>query len=156
MEEIKFSENVTSVKINNILFEIDCDSIENHQCASDFLERYKGNRLITENFINDCKYVIDVLLGEGSYKRLFVKDDLKPYYTILRLFEILNEKFEDQAITEKMREKQENIKQESENLKSIVKSMGQFSQQLNHVEGKYGMQAMAQQRRTPKKHKNKR
>ena len=66
---------------------------------SEFMDKYRGNRLVTENFINDCRNTIDGLLGAGAYRKIFHKDDLKPYYVILQLAEALKERLEEAATT---------------------------------------------------------
>ena len=86
---ITLTEHIIPVEISGIRFQMDGDNIELHQAISDFIDNYRGNRVLSDEFVKDCKETIDILLGKGAYQKLFVKDDLKPYYVILQLAEAL-------------------------------------------------------------------
>ena len=101
--KITLQENIIPLDIAGLHFEMDADDITLHQTISDFMDKYRGNRLVTENFIDDCRNTIDGLLGAGAYRKIFHKDDLKPYYVILQLAEALKERLEEAATTEQMK-----------------------------------------------------
>lgn len=103
--KIILQENIIPLDIAGLHFEMDADDIALHQMISDFMDKYRGNRLVTENFINDCRNTIDGLLGTGAYRKIFHKDDLKPYYVILQLAEALKERLEEAATTEQMKKR---------------------------------------------------
>ena len=121
---------------------------------SDFMDKYRGNRLVTENFINDCRNTIDGLLGTGAYRKIFHKDDLKPYYVILQLAEALKERLEEAATTEQMKKRQQSAEKELQAVQGIVNSMERFTKQMEYADGKYGMKNVANKRRSAKNRKS--
>ena len=128
--KIILQENIIPLDIAGLHFEMDADDIALHQMISDFMDKYRGNRLVTENFINDCRNTIDGLLGTGAYRKIFHKDDLKPYYVILQLAEALKERLEEAATTEQMKKRQQSAEKELQAVQGIVNSMERFTMRM--------------------------
>ena len=133
---------------------MDADDITLHQTISDFMDKYRENRLVTENFIDDCRNTIDGLLGAGAYRKIFHKEDLKPYYVILQLAEALKERLEEAATTEQMKKRQQSAEKELQAVQGIVNSMERFTKQMEYADGKYGMKNVANKRRLAKNRKS--
>lgn len=152
--KIELKENILPVEIGNHRFNIDADDVNKHIVVEEFSLKYKGNRLITDNFIADCKQVINTLLGEGAYKKLFRKDDLKPYYVILQLSDALSDAFENSAITDKMRLQKESAEQELQKMQDILQGMNEFNNQLDYANKKYGLKHVANEKRSSGRNKN--
>ncbi len=153
--KIVLQENIIPLEIAGLHFQMDGDDIALHQAISDFIDKYRGNRLISDDFIQDCKITIEKLLGQGAYQKLFHKDDLKPYYVILQLAEVLKESLEKAATTEQMKKRQENAEKELQAVQGIVSGMERFSKQMEYAERKYGMKDVANKKRSAKHRKNK-
>lgn len=151
---INFSENLIPIEVSGYHFDIDPDDFDTHIAIDDFIEKYKGNRLISEEFIGDCKEVIDTVLGVGAYSKLFKKDDLKPYYLILRLAEILNDEFKERSTTDKMRAERKKAEKEIDKITSVAREFSRFSKDFDKMTNKYGMkQYVSNKGRTSNKHK---
>lgn len=155
MLEIKLQENLFDVKIKDRIFTIDADNIDNHQLIDMFVKKYRGNRTIDDTFIGDCKIVIDEILGKGSYDYLFEVDDLKPYYVILAIAEEIQAKFDERAMTERQKEKQNRFKNELEDLKNISKEFGNIQKQMDYTSSKYGMKNYVDSRKNRPSKNNK-
>ena len=142
MLKIELQENTFDVEIYENVFTVNADDISNHQAIDYMLKKYRGNRNITDEFIDDCKECIDILLGDGAYKQLFKIDDMKPYYVIVALAEELQEHFE---------------KEELNNLTEISKEMSNINKQMEYANKKYGMKnyVNSRQKRPSKKYNNK-
>lgn len=152
--KITLQENIIPLEIAGMHFEMDADDITLHQTISDFMDKYRENRLVTENFIDDCRNTIDGLLGAGAYRKIFHKDDLKPYYVILQLAEALKERLEEAATTEQMKKRQQSAEKELQAVQGIVNSMERFTKQMEYADGKYGMKNVANKRRLAKNRKS--
>ena len=152
--KITLQENIIPLDIAGLHFEMDADDITLHQTISDFMDKYRENRLVTENFIDDCRNTIDGLLGAGAYRKIFHKDDLKPYYVILQLAEALKERLEEAATTEQMKKRQQSAEKELQAVQGIVNSMERFTKQMEYADGKYGMKNVANKRRLAKNRKS--
>ncbi len=153
---ITLTEHIIPVEISGARFQIDGDDIELHQAISNFIEKYRGNRIVSNDFINDCKITIDILLGKGSYQKLFFKDDLKPYYVILQLAEALKECLEDASVTEQMKKRKETASKELEAVQGILSGMEKFEKHMEYAERKYGMSDVVNKKQFTKHRKGKR
>lgn len=154
MIKIQIEENILPVEIGNHHFDIDADDIGIQHGISDFIDKYRGQRIVCDEFIKDCKYTVDKILGKGAYDKIFTKDDLKPYYVILQLAEAISEQFENKATTEKMKQREQQAERELRNVKELMNGFSEFNKQLNYTEGKYGMKNVANKRQSAKKRKN--
>ena len=152
--KITLQENIIPLDIAGLHFEMDADDITLHQTISDFMDKYRENRLVTENFIDDCRNTIDGLLGAGAYRKIFHKEDLKPYYVILQLAEALKERLEEAATTEQMKKRHQSAEKELQAVQGIVNSMERFTKQMEYADGKYGMKNVANKRRLAKNRKS--
>lgn len=152
--KITLQDNIIPLDITGLHFEVDADDITLHQAINDFMDKYRGNRLVTENFVTDCRETIDKLLGSGAYGKIFHKDDLKPYYVILQLAEALKERLEESATTEQMKRRQQSAEKELQAVQGIVNSMERFTKQMEYADGKYGMKNVANKRRPAKNRKS--
>lgn len=152
--KITLQENTIPLEIAGMHFEMDADDITLHQAISDFMDRYRGNRLVTKSFVDDCRDTIDKLLGAGAYRKIFHKDDLKPYYVILQLAEALKERLEEASTTEQMKKRQQSAEKELQAVQGIVNSMERFTKQMEYADGKYGMKNVANKRRPTKNRKS--
>ncbi len=101
MLQIKLQENLFDVEIEGNTFTVNADDIENHQIIEYMINNYKGNRIVTKDFISDCKLCINTLLGDGAYEKIFKIDDMKPYYVIIAVAEELQSRFREAATTDK-------------------------------------------------------
>lgn len=149
MIEIELHENLIPVKIGEYNFLMNADSIEAHIALSDFMEKNKGNRILSSEFIEECRTMINTLLGEDAYDKLFHEDDMKAYYLIIQLAEELYQRFEENATTHKMKEKKETIKKELNDVKEIVEGFTQFTKQLDYTSNKYGKKNYVAKKRRP-------
>lgn len=152
--KITLQDNIIPLDITGLHFEMDADDITLHQAINDFMDKYRGNRLVTENFVTDCRETIDKLLGTGAYGKIFHKDDLKPYYVILQLAEALKERLEEVATTEQMKRRKQSAEKELQAVQGIVNSMERFTKQMEYADGKYGMKNVANKRRPAKNRKS--
>ena len=152
--KITLPANIIPLDITGLHFEMDADDITLLQAINDFMDKYRGNRLVTENFVTDCRETIDKLLGTGAYGKIFHKDDLQPYYVILQLAEALKERLEEVATTEQMKRRQQSAEKELQAVQGIVNSMERFTKQMEYADGKYGMKNVANKRRPAKNRKS--
>lgn len=146
--KIELKENFIPLEISGMHFEMDADDIALHQAISDFMDKYRGNRIVTNEFIRDCRVTIDKLLGNGSYAKIFHKDDLKPYYVILQLAEALKEQMEKSATTDQMKQRMLSAEKELTAVQGIVNSMEKFTNQMEYADRKYGMKNVANKRKS--------
>ena len=153
---ITLTEHIIPVEISGIRFQMDGDNIELHQAISDFIDNYRGNRVLSDEFVKDCKETIDILLGKGAYQKLFVKDDLKPYYVILQLAEALSECIKDASTTEQMKKRKETAEKELKAVQGILEGAEKFGKQMAYAERKYGKNHVASKRGFTKNRKGKR
>lgn len=93
-------------------------------------------------------------MGAGAYRKIFHKEDLKPYYVILQLAEALKERLEEAATTEQMKKRQQSAEKELQAVQGIVNSMERFTKQMEYADGKYGMKNVANKRRLAKNRKS--
>lgn len=152
MMDINFSENFIPIKICDNNFLINGDDLKIHQVLSDFIEKYKGNRFLTTNFIDDCRSVINTILGDDAYQKIFTTDDLKPYYLILRLNELVQDNFIKAATTEKMIDDRNKTASEMHNVQTLLKDFSEFTKQMNYAESKYGFSDVVNKKRSSKKY----
>lgn len=135
--KIQLKENIVPIEIGNLHFEIDADNIKSHLAISEFIQNYSGNRIISEKFIEDCKSTINVILGDDAYNMIFKKDDLKPYYVILQLADVLKDNLEANATTEQMKKREQDAEKELKKVQELVKGMSDFNNQLDYTKNKY-------------------
>lgn len=90
MKEIKLEkEGLIPVNINDIDFEVDTMNLDHIEALINFSIKY-GEKIdvkMGKRLINTCKELIDTVLGEGSYDRLFTEPSLKAY---ILCFELIN------------------------------------------------------------------
>lgn len=153
--EIQLYDNTLEVIIGNKKYMVDADSLETHKEIASFMANYQGNRIVDDTFLEDCKHVLDVILGKGTYDTLFTGKDLKPYYVILQLIEAIEEKTKDSMVTDAMIKRQEKAKEELQNMQNIMTSFQKFSEQMEYVESKYGAIHVANKKKTTNKRRSK-
>ena len=139
MLKIELSNNTFDVEIEGIIFTDDADDIKNHHVIDYMINNYKGNRIVTETFIDDCKMCIDTILGNGAYNRLFKKDDLKPYYVIVALAEEIQNRVKEAATTQKQKELLEKREKEIQNIANLSKEITNINKQMQYAKNAYGM-----------------
>lgn len=162
MIQIEINNNTFEVEIKGNIFTVDADKIENHEAIDYMIKKYRGNRLVTETFIEDCKETIDIILGKGAYKKLFDVDDLKPYYVILALAEEIQSRVQEASTTKKQKELLAKREKELQNLANLSKEITNINKQMQYAKNNYGMKQYVNSngRRSSnnnrsKKHKNK-
>lgn len=154
--EIQVQENIIDVSIAGKQFMIDADAIVIHEAIDEFTNKYRGKREISESFLQDCKQVMDVILGKGAYDSLFTGKDLKPYYVLLQLIETIEEKTNTHLFTNSMKKREQEAKEELQNLQEIMQGFQKFSEQMEYVENKYGANSyVANKKKTSNKRRSK-
>ena len=158
MLQIKLQDNLFDVEIEGSTYTVNVDKIENHQAIDYMLNNYKGNRIVTEDFIKDCKQCIDTILGNGSYDKIFKVDDIKPFYVIIAIAEEIQSRFKEATTTEKQREREKQAKDELMNIMSISKELKNINEQMDYVQNRYGIKKYvnSKQKRPSRNNRNKR
>lgn len=153
--EIQLQENTLDVVIGSKKYVVDVDALALHQEIAKFMGMYQGNRIISDVFLEDCKHLVDCILGKGTYDTLFTGKDLKPYYVILQLVEAIEEKTKQSMLTDSMIKRQEETKQELQNIQDIMNGFQKFSEQMEYVENKYGATYVANKKKSTNKRRSK-
>lgn len=164
MDEIRQNEsiqiglvnNIKTLVIDGIRFEMDLDSVDTYKSLTEFKEQF-GYIAGTENVddvLEKCEEVINTVLGDTACARLFKKKSMKMYLLVNELANIFLENFMKEA-----RENEEaRTQKELENLNQLFDGMNNLAKTLAYADNLYGNRGMngyVRHRKPSKKHKNK-
>lgn len=150
MREIKLDDTFQEVSILGKKYIIDINDYDSINC----LTRFKNKHItVSDNdeLLDDCKEVIDTILGKGVYDDLFKKQKtMKAYLLVNELANIYLELFNKEE-----REKQETKAQEEiEKLASLMRGFKDFADTMKYAGNRYGVQQGYVPRRASKKYQN--
>lgn len=118
--EINF-DTIKEVEVNGQPFKIDLSSVDNINALIDFREKYKFIRKLDKKWLNDCKKVINKILGDGAYDKLFEKDSIHAYFLVIKLCEIYFDEA-DKYVTDNTTEEIAKLKELADVLGDVAKS----------------------------------
>lgn len=152
MREIKLNDTFQEVSILDKKYIIDINDYDSINC----LTRFKNKHITVgdnDDLLNDCKEVIDTILGKGVYEDLFKgQKTMKAYLLVNELANIYLELFNKEE-----RERQETkSREEMEKLASLMQGFKNFADTMKYAGNRYGAPQRYVPGRTSKKHKNRR
>lgn len=135
MREIKLNDTFQEVLINGNQYILDINDYESINVLTRFKEKYVSPRADDE-MLEDCKNVIDTILGEGTYYNLFSdKKTMKSYLLVNELSNI----YLDLFMKEEREAQEAKTKEEIEQISNFLNSFEKFSKTLQYAGNKYGM-----------------
>lgn len=152
--EIKLqTTNIKHLDIEGNKYDCDCNSLKAMESIDSFEKKYReGQITFDQQLLDDCKAVIDTVLGEKAWNELFGDSvtSLAPYYLVLNLNRIYASEF----MKEEKAKQEEESKKAMEEAKGFIDSVKDFSKTVDYAQKKYGgYNAMANKRRPSKKRK---
>lgn len=152
MREIRLNDNLQKVVILGKEYVIDINDFESINALTKFKNKY-NTAIENDDLLDDCREVIDIVLGKGTYGILFKeKKTMKAYLLVNELANIYLELFNKEE-----REKQETKAQEEiEKLANLMHGFKDFADTMKYAGNRYGVQQGYVPRRISKKHKNRR
>lgn len=151
MKEIQLKDVRQEIIICGNKYMLDINSFDAIDVLTRFKEKY-ANPEATLEMLDDCKNVIDTILGDGTYKKLFGEEKtMKAYLLVNELANIYLDLFMKEE-----REKQETeFLEEAKKVQGILKEFNQFTKVMQYAENKYGMKKHVSGK-SSKKFKNRR
>ena len=151
MREIRLNDTFQEVSVCGNTYMLDINDFN----AIDLLTRFKEKYSVpeaNEELLDDCRIVIDGILGEGTYAKLFSdKKTMKAYLLVNELAKI----YLDLFMKEEREEKEAKAKEEIEKILNVADSLEKFSRTMKYAENKYGMKQHVSGKPS-KKYKNRR
>lgn len=154
---LSLNKNIKTLVIDGMKFTMDLDDPEVYKALMEFKEVHDHPASIENDvdaLLEDCKYVIDTVLGDGTCDKLFTQMDMKMYLLVNELARVYMENF----MKEEREKAQEKNKKDLENVREIIKGVTEFTQLMKYAENKYkgqGMRKYVRNKRPSKKHKGK-
>lgn len=150
MENIVLRDGIKKLVIEDKEYKVDVNDFDSIEKLTDFKDKYEHPRYDQE-LLDDCKDVIDTILGKGTYDDLFPKRTMKAYLLVNELANIYIENFAKEE-----REKQVNqAKEMLADASQLVNTMDKFKNTLDYLQNGYGMRNYVS-KKSSKKHKHKR
>lgn len=151
MKEIRLNDTYQDVEICGNKYQLDINSFDAIDVLSRFKEKYI-NPEATTGMLDDCKNVIDTILGDGTYKKLFGEEKtMKAYLLVNELANI----YLDLFMKEEREKKEAEFLKEAKKVNDLFSGFNQFAKTMQYAENKYGMKQHVS-RKTSKKYKNRR
>lgn len=145
------TEGLINLKINNIDFQVDSSDIECINALDAFNAKYNGmlDLQLSKQLIAECKDLINKILGEKAYDKLFKKDTLKAYVLCFELINAFQVGITD-IYSKSLENKAKRMNEMVHNLNQIQKQ----AEKVEEVKRKYGIQHR-KPKRSSQKNKNK-
>ncbi len=151
MREIKLNDRFQEVSICGNNYIIDINDFASVNVLTRFKEEYVSPKA-DDKMLDDCKHVIDTILGEGTYQKLFNgKKTMKAYLLVNELANI----YLDLFMKEEREQQEAKTKEEIEQISQFLNNFDKFSKTLQYAGNKYGMRQHVSGN-TSKKYKNRR
>lgn len=154
--QIGLANNIRTLVIDSIRFEMDLDSVETYKALTCFKEQcgYISEVENVDDVLEKCEEVINIVLGKETCSRLFKERSMKMYLLVNELANIFQENF----MKEEREKEEERTRKELENLNQLFDSMNNLTKTIAYADNKYGNRGMnyyARSRKPSKKHKSK-
>lgn len=151
MREIKLNDTLQEVSICGQKYTIDINDFDSIGVLTEFKEKYVSPSA-TDEMLVDCGHVIDTILGEGTYQKLFgTKKTMKAYLLVNELSNI----YLDLFMKEERDAQEDKAKKEIERLAELINGFDKFTNTMKYAENKYGMRKHVSGKPS-KKYKNRR
>ncbi len=135
MKEIKLNDTFQEISILGNEYVLDINDFDSINILSWFKERHVFPST-SDDILEDCKTVIDTILGEGTYDRLFAgKKTMKAYLLVNEIANI----YLDLFMKEERELQEAKTKEEFEQVSKFLDSFDKFSKTLQYANNKYGM-----------------
>lgn len=116
-------------------YTVDINDFDSVDVLTRFKEKYDGPTP-TDEMLDDCKKVIDTILGNGTYQSIFGQTKtMKAYLLVNELANIYLELF----MKEEREAQEAKQKEEIEKFIQLMNGFNNFTQTLKYAENKYGM-----------------
>lgn len=149
--------NVKTLIIDGVKFTMDLDDPEVYKALMEFKEIHNHPASIEDDvdaLLEDCRDVIDTVLGDGTCDRMFAQMDMKMYLLVNELARVYMENF----MKEEREQAEAKAKKELEGIKEIINGMSEFAKMANYANEKYrkqGMRNYVRNKRSSKKNRGK-
>lgn len=154
MREIRLEDTLQEVCICGEKFVLDINDFDSVNVLTEFKEKHASVDAlnISDELLNDCKDVIDTILGKDVYNKLFnEKKTMKAYLLVNELANI----YLDLFMKEEREVKETKAKKEIEQILNVASSLNEFSKTMKYAENKYGVKQHVSGK-SSKKYKNRR
>ena len=154
---LSLKRNVKTLIIDGVKFTMDLDDPEVYKALMEFKEVHNHPASIEDDvdaLLEDCRDVIDTVLGDGTCDRMFTQMDMKMYLLVNELARVYMENF----MKEEREQAEAKAKKELEGIKEIINGMSEFAKMANYANGKYrkqGMRNYVRNKRSSKKNRGK-
>lgn len=154
---LSLKRNVKTLIIDGVKFTMDLDDPEVYKALMEFKEIHNHPASIEDDvdaLLEDCRDVIDTVLGDGTCDRMFTQMDMKMYLLVNELARVYMENF----MKEEREQAEAKAKKELEGIKEIINGMSEFAKMANYANGKYrkqGMRNYVRNKRSSKKNRGK-
>lgn len=154
---LSLKRNVKTLIIDGVKFTMDLDDPEVYKALMEFKEVHNHPASIEDDvdaLLEDCRDVIDTVLGDGTCDRMFTQMDMKMYLLVNELARVYMENF----LKEEREQAEAKAKKELEGIKEIINGMSEFAKMANYANGKYrkqGMRNYVRNKRSSKKNRGK-
>lgn len=154
---LSLKRNVKTLIIDGVKFTMDLDDPEVYKALMEFKEVHNHPASIEDDIdalLEDCRDVIDTVLGDGTCDRMFTQMDMKMYLLVNELARVYMENF----LKEEREQAEAKAKKELEGIKEIINGMSEFAKMANYANGKYrkqGMRNYVRNKRSSKKNRGK-
>ena len=154
---LSLKRNVKTLIIDGVKFTMDLDDPEVYKALMEFKEIYNHSASIEDDvdaLLEDCRDVIDTVLGDGTCDRMFTQMDMKMYLLVNELARVYMENF----MKEEREQAEAKAKKELEGIKEIINGMSEFAKMANYANEKYrkqGMRNYVRNKRSSKKNRGK-
>lgn len=138
---LSLKRNVKTLIIDGVKFTMDLDDPEVYKALMEFKEVHNHPASIEDDvdaLLEDCRDVIDTVLGDGTCDRMFTQMDMKMYLLVNELARVYMENF----LKEEREQAEAKAKKELEGIKEIINGMSEFAKMANYANGKYRKQGM--------------
>lgn len=154
---LSLKRNVKTLIIDGVKFTMDLDDPEVYKALMEFKEVHNHPASIEDDvdaLLEDCRDVIDTVLGDGTCDRMFTQMDMKMYLLVNELARVYMENF----MKEEREQAEAKAKKELEGIKEIINGMSEFAKMANYANEKYrkqGMRNYVRNKRSSKKNRGK-
>lgn len=151
MKEIKLDDMLQEIIICKNSYVLDINDFDSINILTKFKEKHV-TPAADDELLGDCKLVIDTVLGNGEYDKLFGnKKTMKAYLLVDELANI----YLDLFMKDKRKIQEDKAKEEIEKLSKLLSGFDKFINTMKYAENKYGMRQNVSGK-SSKKYKNRR
>ena len=130
------TQNIKTLDIEGITFEIDCNSLKAIQALDEFTKATQNVEAVDNALIDLCRRCIDNVLGAGSYARLFkgMNESIAPFYLCLDLTRIYGDEF----MKDEREAREKEAKESMDQLEKMTRNMESLNKASEIAQSKYG------------------